>query len=127
MSSFIGNLNTIKYESLSSSNNAGKLYIPVNKTALMYSHFEHVSGVAAGSGQNGVSINRLRILNSLIERVSALKNEKPATVKSLGSNEIEKMIQAYQKAEILFPNDPAFAKIQKIYFEKAAELKIKIK
>ena len=63
----------------------------------MYSHFEHVSGVAAGSGQNGVSINRLRILNSLIERVSALKNEKPATVKSLGSNEIEKMIQAYQK------------------------------
>lgn len=97
MSSFIGNLNTIKYESLSSSNNAGKLYIPVNKTALMYSHFEHVSGVAAGSGQNGVSINRLRILNSLIERVSALKNEKPATVKSLGSNEIEKMIQAYQK------------------------------
>lgn len=97
MSSFIGNLNTIKYESLSSSNNAGKLYVPVNKTALMYSHFEHVSGVAAGSGQNGVSINRLRILNSLIERVSALKNEKPATVKSLGSNEIEKMIQAYQK------------------------------
>ncbi len=97
MSSFIGNLNTIKYESLSSSNNAGKLYVPVNKTALLYSHFEHVSGVAAGSGQNGVSINRLRILNSLIERVSALKNEKPATVKSLGSNEIEKMIQAYQK------------------------------
>ena len=33
MSSFIGNLNTIKYESLTSSNNAGKLYIPVNKTA----------------------------------------------------------------------------------------------
>lgn len=97
MSSFIGNLNTIKYESLSASSNAGKLYLPVSKTALMYSHFEHVSGVAAGTGQNGVSINRLRILNSLIERVSAIKNEKPATIKSLSSNEVEKMIQAYQK------------------------------
>ena len=50
------------------------------------------------------------------------------TIKRTLSNAwVAKMIQAYQKAEILFPNDPAFAKIQKIYFEKAAELKIKIK
>lgn len=50
------------------------------------------------------------------------------TIKRTLSNAwVAKMIQAYQKAEILFPNDPAFAKIQKIYLEKAAELKIKIK
>lgn len=96
MSTFIGNLNTMKYESLSASNNAGKLYVPVNKTALMYSHFEHVSGVAARAGQNGVSINRLRILNSLIERVADIKNQEPVTVKSVSESEVEKMIAAYQ-------------------------------
>ncbi len=40
---------------------------------------------------------------------------------------VAKMQQAYQKAEILFPNDPAFAGIQKLYFEKMKELKIKVK
>ena len=48
------------------------------------------------------------------------------TIKRTLSNAwVAKMIQAYQKAEILFPNDPAFAKVQKIYLEKAKELKIK--
>lgn len=97
MSSFIGNLNTIKYESMSSSNVAGKLYVPVSKSALMYSHFEHVSGVAAKPGQNGVSINRLSILNSLIERVSAIKNEKVNSVNDANPQQIEKMIASYQK------------------------------
>lgn len=40
---------------------------------------------------------------------------------------VVKMQQMYQKAEILFPNDPSFAGIQKIYFDKMAELKIKVK
>lgn len=40
---------------------------------------------------------------------------------------VSKMQQLYQKAEILFPNDPAFAGIQRIYFEKMAELKMKVK
>lgn len=98
MSSFIGSLNTIKYESLSSSNNSsGKLYVPVNKSALLYSHFEHVSGVAAKANQNGVSISRLRILNSLIDRVSAINNQKSEPINSIDSNQAEKMIAVYQK------------------------------
>lgn len=39
---------------------------------------------------------------------------------------VSKLQQAYQKAEIIFPNDPVFAKIQKIYLGKMKELKIKI-
>ena len=39
---------------------------------------------------------------------------------------VAKMQQVYQKAEITFPNDPAFSKIQKIYFDKMKELKIKV-
>lgn len=49
------------------------------------------------------------------------------TIKRTLSNAwVSKMIQAYQKAEIMFPNDPAFAGIQKIYLDKVKELKIKI-
>lgn len=39
---------------------------------------------------------------------------------------VSKMQQAYHKAEMLFPNDPIFTNIQKIYFEQAKKLKIKV-
>ena len=39
---------------------------------------------------------------------------------------VSKMQQAYQKAEISFPNDPLFANIKRIYFDKMKELKIKV-
>lgn len=39
---------------------------------------------------------------------------------------VSKLQQAYQKAEIMFPNEPTFAGIQKLYYEKMKELKIKI-
>ena len=84
MTSAIGNINAFSYgSSMASSPAMGKLYVPVSKTALLYSHFDHVSGVAARSGQNGVSISKLRILNSLIEHMSAIKNEKPQSSASL--------------------------------------------
>ena len=47
--------------------------------------------------------------------------------KTLSDAWVSKMQQAYQKAEIMFPNDPVFRYIQKIYFDKMKELKIKIK
>ena len=36
---------------------------------------------------------------------------------------VTKMEQVYQKAEILFPDDPTFPKIKKIYTDKMVELK----
>ena len=39
---------------------------------------------------------------------------------------VAKMQQAYRKAEILFPNEPVFGKIQRLYLEKMKELKIKV-
>ena len=39
---------------------------------------------------------------------------------------VAKMEQVYKKAEIMFPNDPAFNGIQKMYFDKMKELKIKV-
>jgi len=47
------------------------------------------------------------------------------TIKRTISNAwVAKMIQTYQKAELSFPNDPAFEKIKKLYHDKAVELKI---
>lgn len=98
MTSSIGNINTFSYSSMASSQiAAGKLYVPVNKSALLYSHFDHVSGVAARSGQNGVSISKIRILNSIIERLSAIKNEPKESVTDISDEQADILIQAYQK------------------------------
>ena len=98
MTSIIPGLSNFSYSSSTIAAAAGKMYVPVSKSALLYSHFDHVSGVAAGNGQNGVSISKLRILNSLIERVSAIKNE---PVKQFGENisteHADQHIQNYQK------------------------------
>ena len=96
MTSSLGNLNAYSYSG-SMAAGAGKLYVPVSKSALLYSHFDHVSGVAASSGQNGVSISKLRILNSLIEHMSAIKNEAPKPVKNISPEGADALIKQYQQ------------------------------
>lgn len=39
---------------------------------------------------------------------------------------VSKLQQAYQKAAILFPNEPVFKGIQNLYFDKMKELRIKV-
>ena len=97
MTSIIPGLSSFSYNSSSMAAAAGKMYVPVSKSALLYSHFDHVSGVAAGNGQSGVSISKLRILNSLIERVSAIKNEPAKPVKDISPDQADALIQNYQK------------------------------
>ena len=63
-------------------------------------------------------------MNSTSSNVGVMAAEMP---KMISDAWVAKMQQMYQKAEILFPNDPTFAGIQKIYFDKMAELKIKIR
>jgi len=96
MTSTIGNINAFSYSSMASSS-AGKLYVPVSKTALLYSHFDHVSGVAASSGQSGVSISKIRILNSIIERLSSIKNEPKQSITDISDEQADVLIKAYQK------------------------------
>ena len=97
MNSIIPGLYNFSYGSSTIAAAAGKMYVPVNKSALLYSHFDHVSGVAASNGQSGVSISKLRILNSLIERVSAIKNEPAQSVKDISPDQADALIQNYQK------------------------------
>ena len=65
--------------------------------------------------------------NTWANRTSNGGMETAATIgKTISNAWVSKMQQAYQKAEITFPNDPAFKQIQKIYFDKMKELKIKV-
>ena len=54
--------------------NAGKMSIPVDTSALVYSQFEHVSGVPAPEGTPGVSISKLNLLDVLIGQVNRLNS-----------------------------------------------------
>jgi hypothetical protein len=50
----------------------GKMSLPVDPSSLIYSHFEHVSGILAPEGTQGVSISKLNLLDVLIGMVSRI-------------------------------------------------------
>ncbi|MBQ0050686.1 MAG: hypothetical protein KBT11_01325, partial [Treponema sp.] len=64
MSAVSLNVNSYSYNAIASGG-SGKLYVPVKPSNVIYSHFEHVAGVAAKPNQQGVSISKIQILNSL--------------------------------------------------------------
>ena len=85
------------YGHFSSGNAGGKLYVPVSHSSLLYSHFDHVSGFPAKKGQNGVSISKIQILNTLIDHLSSIKAGKtPAAMKSTSPDKINSLIENYQ-------------------------------
>ncbi|MDR2601478.1 MAG: hypothetical protein LBC53_03375 [Spirochaetaceae bacterium] len=54
----------------------GKIAVPVSPANVIYSHFKNVSGVAAPDGSAGVSINKLKILDVMIERLRQMRRHK---------------------------------------------------
>ena len=79
--------------SLVSSGVSGKLYVPVARSAVLYSNFDHVSGVAAKGNQQGVSISKIRILNSLIDRLSAIKNQPKESISDMSDENFQKQLK----------------------------------
>ena len=73
---------------------SGRMSVPVSPSSYIYSHFKHVSGVPATDGENGVSINRLKIIDTLIEQISRMKKEpEPELALSLDMQEQENDIR----------------------------------
>jgi len=60
--------------------NGAKMSLPVDSSALIYSHFQHVSGVPAQSGTQGVAITRLNLLDVLIEQLNQIKKTSPIEI-----------------------------------------------
>jgi hypothetical protein len=98
-------LNASSYSNLFGSG-FGALYVPVSPSAVVYAQFDHIHGIAASSGQNGVSVNRISILNALIEQLVSMKtqgsdnkNILPDSSEALELSEAQQdmLIQSYQK------------------------------
>ncbi len=52
-----------------------KASLPVAPSAAIYAHFKHISGVPAPDGVQGVNINKLKIIDTLIEQISKMKKQ----------------------------------------------------
>jgi len=78
----------------------GRMTLPVSPGMLIYSHFKHVSGTPAPEGTQGVNITKLKILDTMIEQLSRMKNQPQPEFGNLdGSDEerINALIEQYQK------------------------------
>jgi hypothetical protein len=72
----------------------GKTSFPVNPSSLIYSHFEHVSGVAAPEGIQGITINKLNLLDVLIGQLNKVKNPpQAASYSDLNAPRFNKLIE----------------------------------
>ena len=76
----------------------GRVSLPVEPSQILYASFAHVSGVAASPGEPVASIDRLKILDTLIARLADMKsappiaNERPT---GMSSERIDALIQQY--------------------------------
>jgi len=96
----------------------GRTSLPVAPGMVIYSHFKHISGTPAPEGTQGVNISKLRILDTLIEQLSKMKN-RPDTMDLDNLNgddeqrinvlieQYQKQIKAAQSASVYSPVSPA--------------------
>jgi len=72
----IGKLPFIDFPSIGSALNAshgGRISLPVAPAMYIYSQFRHVSGVPAPEGVQGVSINKLHILDAMLNELAQMR------------------------------------------------------
>lgn len=95
------NLSPYSYNGIASGGATGKLYVPVSPSSVIYAQFDHISGVAAKSGQRGVSISKIQILNTLIENLSKIKTTaktNPVVKEThLSDEQVDVLIKNYQQ------------------------------
>ena len=74
-----------------------KMSLPVNPASLVYSHFEHVSGIPASKGDEGISISKLNLLDVLINKVNEIKttNYLPNTASAISENSFEGIVENF--------------------------------
>lgn len=77
---------------------SGRLALPVAPSAVIYSNFRHVVGSAAPEGAATLSIDRLKILDVLIDRLSNVKSEPLQAAEAptdLTAGRVDALIQQY--------------------------------
>jgi hypothetical protein len=72
--------------------------LPVAPALYIYSHFRHVSGVPAPEGTRGVTINKLKILDVLIEQLGKIKKQgTSAGTEAIPDERIDALIDQYEQ------------------------------
>jgi predicted transcriptional regulator len=97
-----------------------RVAVPVSPSAYIYSHFKHVSGVPAAEGETGVNINKLKIIDTLIEQLSKMKKEPDPLVDKVQDeekrmNSLLEKIRTIQTANAKNPFAPAVPHIGTIF------------
>lgn len=79
---------------------AGRVGVPVEKSQALYAQFEHVYGVPT---EGGVRLDRIKILNTLIDELSSIKHDRSpgaanaANFKAQSPERLDALIEKYQK------------------------------
>ena len=75
-----------------------KMSLPVASSSLVYSFFEHVSGIPAPQGSQGVSISKLHLIDVLIEQINKINSNRvvPATMTAMPENSLDGLIENYK-------------------------------
>lgn len=78
---------------------SGKLALPVDRAALLYSRYKHVRGAPSIGSTAGVPLSKLRALDNLIERLIRLQGNHPIVkhTRELTEGEIDGLISAYRR------------------------------
>ena len=84
-------LSSLSYAAMTSISVGGRAYLPVDTKQVVYSHFQYVSGVPRTKDQNGVSIGKLKILNTLIDQLVKMRENEQEN-KLLTANSDEKTL-----------------------------------
>ena len=78
---------------------SGRISSPVRADQSLYAQLKNVSGFPAAEEGQGLPLNKLRILDNLIERMKHLKGATGQGIKKIGLSEdsIDALIQQYSK------------------------------
>lgn len=99
MTSSISTFNAASYNSyISSGIGSGKLYVPVKPSQVVYSQFEHVSGIATRKDQSGIPVTKIKILNTLIDHLVNIKTNtpRPELPSEMTETQVDALIKDYQ-------------------------------
>lgn len=92
-------LNASSYKTLFSSG-AGNLCVPVKPSAVIYSQFSYVRGTAASSEQITVPVDKVRILNTLINQLVSMKKSNVSPnqdFSEMTEEQKDELIKTYEK------------------------------
>jgi len=97
----VGSLGTMSDTIMPLASSGTRTYVPVKPSQFMYSQFQYVSGYPAPNGQEGVSIDKIKILNTLIDHLVNMKQKniqpKISEQGQISDKQIDALIDQYQK------------------------------